>query len=211
MAVVTLYNIKGDKVGSLTLEASLFDVKPSPALLHEAIVAQQANSREAIAHTLTRGEVTGSSKKPWKQKGTGRARHGSTKSPIWIGGGITFGPRNERNFSLKINKRAKRKALAMILSEKVATDRFIAVDTLELKDGKTKELLAILKNLPISKKKTLIILPPQQKDVAIAAQNVKGIQTMPANTLNVVDLLKTDVVLISKEAVEMVTQIYKRS
>lgn len=211
MAVVSLYNIKGDKVGSLTLEASLFDVKPSPALLHEAIVAQQANSREAIAHTLTRGEVTGSSKKPWKQKGTGRARHGSTKSPIWIGGGITFGPRNERNFSLKINKRAKRKALAMILSEKVATDRFIAVDTLELKDGKTKELLAILKNLPISKKKTLIILPPQQKDVAIAAQNVKGIQTMPANTLNVVDLLKTDVVLISKEAVEMVTQIYKRS
>lgn len=211
MAVVSLLNKKGEKVGSLTLEASLFDVKPSPALLHEAIVAQQANSREAIAHTLTRGEVTGSSKKPWKQKGTGRARHGSTKSPIWVGGGITFGPRNERNFSLKINKSAKRKALAMILSEKVATDRFVAIDELGLKDGKTKELVEILKNLPISKKKTLIILPPEQKDVAIAAKNLKGIQTMPANTLNVVDLLKTDVVLISKEAVEMITQIYKRS
>lgn len=211
MAVVSLYNIKGDKVGSLTLDAGLFDVKPNPALIHEAIVAQQANSREAIAHTKTRGEVAGSSKRPWKQKGTGRARHGSTKSPIWVGGGISFGPRNDRNFSLKINKRAKRKALAMILSEKVATDRFIAVDTFELKDGKTKELVSILKNLPISKKKTLIILPPSQKDVAIAAQNLKGIATMPANTLNVVDLLKTDVVLISKEAVEMVTQIYTRA
>jgi len=211
MAVVSLLNTKGEQVGSLTLEASLFDVKMNPALIHEAVVAQQANSREAIAHTKTRGEVAGSSKKPWKQKGTGRARHGSTKSPIWVGGGITFGPRNERNFSLKINKRAKRKALAMILSEKVATDRFIAVDTLELKDGKTKELLAILKNLPISKKKTLIVLPPAQKDVAIAAKNMKGIETMPSNTLNVVDLLKADVVLISKEAIDMITQTYKRA
>ncbi|MCX6714532.1 MAG: 50S ribosomal protein L4 [Candidatus Uhrbacteria bacterium] len=211
MAVVSLYNTTGAKVGSLTLEASLFDVKMSPALIHEAVVAQQANSREAIAHTKTRGEVAGSSKRPWKQKGTGRARHGSTKSPIWIGGGISFGPRNDRNFSLKINKRAKRKALAMVLSEKVATDRFVTLEAFDLKEGKTKELAMILKNLPISKKKTLIILPPAQKDIAIAAKNMKGIETMPANTLNVVDLLKADVVLISKEAVEMVTQIYKRA
>lgn len=211
MAVVSLLNTKGEKVGSLTLEPSLFDVKMNPALIHEAVVAQQANSREAIAHTKTRGEVAGSSKKPWKQKGTGRARHGSTKSPIWVGGGITFGPRNDRNFSLKINKRAKRKALAMILSEKVLSERFVAVDTLDLKDGKTKELVMILKNLPISKKKTLIVLPPAQKDVAIAAKNMKGIETMPANTLNVVDLLKADVVLISKEAIDMITQTYKRA
>lgn len=211
MAVVSLYNTKGDKVGSLTLEASLFDVKSNPALIHEAVVAQQANSRVAIAHTKTRGEVAGSSKKPWKQKGTGRARHGSTKSPIWIGGGISFGPRNDRNFSLKINKQAKRKALAMVLSDKVASEKFVAIESLDLKEGKTKELVAILKNLPVSKKKTLIILPPAQKDVATAAQNVKGIETMPANTLNVVDLLKTDVVLMSKEAVEMVTQTYKRA
>lgn len=211
MAVVSLLNTKGEKVGSLTLEASLFDVKMNPALIHEAVVAQQANSREAIAHTKTRGEVAGSSKRPWKQKGTGRARHGSTKSPIWVGGGISFGPRNDRNFSLKINKRAKRKALAMVLSEKVATDRFVALETFDLKDGKTKELAMILKNLPISKKKTLIILPPEQKDVAIAAQNMKGVETMPSNTLNIVDLLKADVVLISKEAIKMVSQTYKRA
>lgn len=211
MAVISLYNTKGDKVGSLELEASLFDVKANPALVHEAVVAQQANSRVAIAHTKNRGEVAGSSKKPWKQKGTGRARHGSTKSPIWIGGGITFGPRSDRNFSVKINKQAKRKALAMVLSEKVANEKFVAIDALTLKDGKTKELAEILKNLPISKKKTLIILPPEQKDVALAAQNLKGIETMPANTLNVVDLLKTDVILMSKDAVDMVTKTYKRA
>lgn len=210
MAVVSLYNLKGEKTGSLTLDASLFDVKINPALVHEVLVAQQANSREAIAHTKTRGEVAGSSKKPWKQKGTGRARHGSTKSPIWVGGGITFGPRNDRNFSLKVNKRAKRKALAMVLSEKVATDRLVAIESLDLKNGKTKELVSVLSHLPISKRKTLIVLPAAQKDVAIAAQNIRGIQTMPANTLNVVDLLKTEAILISKEALDIVTQTYKR-
>src|SRR3989339_379080 len=167
MARVTLYSIDGSKKGELTLEDSLFGVKVNPALVHEAIVAQTAGSRTAIAHTKTRGEVAGTGKKPWKQKGTGRARHGSRRSPIWIGGGISFGPRNDRNFSLKMNKRAKRKALAMVLSDKVAQDRFVAVETLTLQNGKTKELAFLLKNLPISKKKTLIILPPEQKDVAI--------------------------------------------
>jgi len=211
MAVISLYNTKGENVGTLDLEASLFDVKVNSALVHEAVVAQGANSRFAIAHTKTRGEVAGSSKRPWKQKGTGRARHGSTKSPIWIGGGITFGPRNERNFSLKINKQAKRKALAMVLSDKITSERFIAVDQLTLETGKTKELLVVLKNLSLSDKKTLIILPPQQKEVALAARNIKGVKTMPANTLNVVDLLKNDVVLMSKEAIAYVTETYKRS
>ncbi len=201
----------GEKVGSMELAKSLFDVKVDQALIHEAVTAQKANSREAIAHTKTRGEVAGSSKKPWKQKGTGRARHGSTKSPIWIGGGITFGPRNDRNFTLKMNKKAKRKALAMVLSDKVANDKFIAVDELLLKEGKTKELVRMLKKMPISKKKTLIILPPEEKGIATAAKNLPGISTMPANTLNVVDLLKTDVVLISKSAVEMIMQTYKRA
>ncbi len=221
MALISLYNTKGEKVGSLELAKSLFDVPTNDALIHEAVVAQQANSREAIAHTKTRGEVAGSSKRPWKQKGTGRARHGSTKSPIWIGGGITFGPRNDRNFSLKINKKAKRKALAMVLSDKVANDCFIAIDDFRLAEGKTKELIRILKKLPISKRggkagsgfagKTLIVLPPEEKEIAKAAKNLKGIQTMPANTLNVVDLLKTDVILVSKSAIETIMQTYKRA
>lgn len=206
--------MQGDKVGSLELSKSLFDVPVNDALIHEAVTAQQANSREAIAHTKTRGEVAGSSKKPWKQKGTGRARHGSTKSPIWIGGGITFGPRNDRNFTLKINKKAKRKALAMVLSDKVANDRFIAIDDFRLTDGKTKELIRILKKLPSPTKKsgkTLIILPPDEKVIAKAAKNLSGIETMPANTLNVVDLLKMDTILVSKAAIEMIMQTYKRA
>lgn len=213
MALISLYNIEGNKVGSLELAKSLFDVPVNEALIHEAVVAQQANSRESIAHTLTRGEVAGSSKKPWKQKGTGRARHGSTKSPIWIGGGITFGPRNDRNFTLKINKKAKRKALAMVLSDKVAQNRFIAVDDLRIQDGKTKALANLLKKLPSPSKKTgkiLIVLPPSEKEIAKAAKNLKRVETIPTNTLNVVDLLNTDTVLISKAAIEMITQTYKR-
>ncbi len=211
MALISLYNSQGEIVGNMTLEPSLFDVKVSKALVHEAVVAQTSNSREAIAHTKDRSEVAGSSKKPWKQKGTGRARHGSTKSPIWIGGGITFGPRNDRNFSVKMNKKAHRKALAMVLSDKVANNRFIAVDSLILPEGKTKELIHVLSKLPSTGKKTLIVLPPDQKTVAKAAQNLKGIQTMPSNTLNVVDLLKTDYVVVSKEAVELISLMYKRS
>lgn len=211
MAIISLYNTNGEKVGSLELEPSLFGVEVSNELVHEAVVAQTANSREAIAHTKDRSEVAGSSKKPWNQKGTGRARQGSTKSPIWIGGGITFGPRSNRNFSVKINKKARRKALAMVLSDKVACDRFIALEDFVLPSGKTKELLDVLKKLPSAGKKTLIILPTTQKDVAKAAQNMKGIETMPTNTLNVVDLLKTDFVVASKEAIHSMTEMYKRS
>jgi len=211
MAIISVYNTKGEKVGSLDLEPSLFDVAVNKEVVHEAVVAQTSNAREAIAHTKDRSEVAGSSKKPWNQKGTGRARHGSTKSPIWIGGGITFGPRSDRNFSVKINKKVKRKALAMVLSEKVASERFVAVEDLKLPNGKTKELSDILKSLPGAGKKTLIVLPPEQKDVAKAAKNMKGIATMPTNTLNVVDLLKTDFVIVSKEGITNITEMYKRS
>lgn len=211
MALISLYNIKGEKIGSLEIAKSLFDVKVNPALIHEAVIAQNANSRVAIAHTKDRGEIAGSSKKPWKQKGTGRARHGSKKSPIWIGGGITFGPRNERNFSVKINKKTKRQALAMVLSDKVAQDHFIALDELHLEKGKTNELASILKKLPLSTKKTLIVLPPEEKSVAKAAKNLKGVSTLPANTLNVVDLLKTGIVLVTKDSVAMIEKIYKRA
>lgn len=211
MAIISLYNSQGEKSGSLELEPSLFDVKINKALVHEAVIAQTANSREAIAHTKDRSEVAGSSKKPWKQKGTGRARQGSTKSPIWIGGGITFGPRSNRNFSLKMNKKARRKALAMVLTDKVANDRFVVIEDIILPDGKTKDLVLILKKLPSAGKKTLIILPSDRKEVAKAAQNIKGIETLPSNTLNVVDLLKTDFVVASKEAITMMTEMYKRS
>jgi large subunit ribosomal protein L4 len=210
MASVTLYTTEGSKKGELDLDDRLFGVRISPALVHEAVVAQAANARVAIAHTKTRGEVSGSGKKPWKQKGTGRARHGSKRSPIWIGGGITFGPRKDRNFSLKINKKARRKALTMVLTDKVASNLFIAVDQFAIEDLKTKQLKAILEKLPLTGKKTLIITAPDNRTVIRAAQNLKDISTIPANTLNIIDLLTHQNVLITQTAVELITQIYNR-
>ncbi len=211
MAVVSLYNISGEKTGTIELDSSLFGVAANNGLVHEAATAQMDNSRAAIAHTKDRSDVRGGGRKPWKQKGTGRARHGSSNSPIWSGGGVTFGPRNIRNFSSKINRKAKRKALAMVLSDKVANDKFIALEDLVLKEGKTKELAAILQNLPVANKKTLIVLPVENKSVARAAQNLEKINTLPTNTINIIDLLKTDYVLISKEAIDQISKTYKKA
>jgi len=210
MVRVKLYTTEGTTKGELTLDESLFSVKVNAALVHEAVVAQTANARAAIAHTKTRGEVAGTGKKPWKQKGTGRARHGSRRSPIWIGGGITFGPRNDRNFGVKMNDKARRKALAMVLSDKVTHERLVAIDNLLLEDGKTKQLISVLNKLPTAGKKTLIVTTPENKTVSRAARNVPEISTMPANTLNIVDLLRFDYVLMTEAAVAMVTDIYKR-
>lgn len=211
MARVTLYNQEGKETGQIELDASLFDVEVNPALVHEAVVAQMANAREAVAHTKDRSEVAGTGKKPWKQKGTGRARHGSRRSPIWIGGGITFGPRSDRNFSMKMNKKARRKALAMVLTDKVKNGNFIAVEKMSAEDGKTKQLSAMLKHLPIAGKKTLILVEPENRQVSMAAKNIPNIQTLPINALNVVELLKKPNVLISKDGIDLLTQMYKRA
>lgn len=210
MASVEMYNIKGESQGQLKLDDGLFGMKVKPALVHQAVVAQEANSRVAIAHTKTRADVAGTGKKPWKQKGTGRARHGSRRSPIWIGGGITFGPRNDRNFSLKINKSVRRAALAMVLSDKVANGKFVALDSLVIEDGKTKSLSAVLKKLPLTGKNILVITEPANKGVARAAKNTRGVETLPANCLNVVDLLRFDQVVITLPALEVVMALYKR-
>ncbi len=211
MATVKLYNQDGKAVGDLALDPSLFEAKVNKALVHEAVIAQQANARTAVAHTKDRGEVAGTGKKPWKQKGTGRARHGSRRSPIWIGGGITFGPRSDRNFSLKINRTARRAALAMVLSDKVATDRFIAVDSLSLPEGKTKQISAVLSKLPMSTSRTLIVLEPGNLAVVRASRNLERVTTISAKSLNIVDLLAHDRVVASKLAIETLTSTYKRT
>jgi large subunit ribosomal protein L4 len=211
MAKVKIYNQLGEEAGEMQLDASLFDVKVSPALVHEAVIAQSANAREAIAHTKTRGEVRGGGRKPWKQKGTGRARHGSRRSPIWIGGGITFGPRSIRNFAKKMNRKARRKALAMVLSDKVNHEKMIALEGLTLTESKTKALSSILTKLPTSEKKTLLVTVPENKVVAKSAQNLQGVQTIPANALNVIDLLSYEYVVATKPAIELITKLYNRS
>lgn len=209
MALVTLYTSGGASKGEMTLDDRLFAVPVNPTLVHQAVVAQMANARAPIAHTKMRGEVAGSGKKPWKQKGTGRARHGSRRSPIWIGGGITFGPRRERNFSIKINRKARRKALAMVLSDKLNSGHVVVVEALNVDDGKTKSLVTTLAKLPSSGKKTLIVTPPDQRVVKRAARNLPGIATIPANALNVVDLLRFEYLLMTEGAVAMVTELYQ--
>lgn len=211
MATVTLFNQSGAEVGQMSLPASLFEVKPNPAVVHEAVVIQQANSRQVIAHTKGRGEVRGGGKKPWKQKGTGRARHGSSRSPIWVGGGITFGPTNQRNFSRKLNKTAKRKALAMCLSDKLSGGQLLAVDSLVLGEAKTKQIARVLKQLPKTGKRTLLLLEPSNSACARAARNMPRVTPLSAASMNVVDLLGHDIVVASKAALEHVIATYSRA
>jgi len=211
MAKVILYNQDGLPVGELSLDSALFEVKPNPALIHEAFVAQQANSRQVLAHTKDRSEVSGTGKKPWKQKGTGQARHGSRRSPIWVGGGITFGPTNARNFSVKLNKAAKRKALAMVLTDKVANDKFVAIESMVLPEVKTRAFAGILGKLPAAGKKTLVVLEISNASAARAGRNLPRVTTLSAHSLNIGDLLAHEFVVASKEAIETITKTFKRA
>ena len=142
-----VYNVKAEKVREVDLNPAVFGVEVKESVVHQVAVAQRANARTAIAHTKTRGEVRGGGAKPWRQKGTGRARHGSNRSPIWVGGGITFGPRKDRNFSQKVNKKMKRKALFMCLANKANENLLFLLDKLVLEDGKTREMVDVLKSL----------------------------------------------------------------
>ena len=214
MAVVSLLNTKGEQVGSLTLEASLFDVKMNPALIHEAVVAQQANSREAIAHTKTRGEVAGSSKKPWKQKGTGRARHGSSRSPIWVGGGVTHGPLSEKIYKRKISKKMRVQALFSVLSKKMKDSEILFVDSLSLPEVKTKKAVEVMKNLskasgfkPLAsskKPRVLTALYERNEKTEKSFRNLPQLQIVFLKNLNPLDVLKCRYLLIEnpKESIK---------
>ncbi len=211
MAKVTLYNQTGNIVGELELDARVFGVKPNASLVHEAVVAQTANSRQVLAHTKTRSEVAGTGQKPWKQKGTGRARHGSRRSPIWVGGGITFGPRSDRNFTVKMNRKARQKALTMVLSDKVAQNHFVAMESIPVTDAKTRTLVAMLKSLPVAGKKVLLVLESANRATARAAQNLPKVNAIPVQALNIVELLAHDYILTSKEAIDWMTKTYTRA
>lgn len=200
-----MYNKTGEVVGSVDLNDSIFGVEVNEALVHEAVVTQKANARAILAHAKDRSEVRGGGKKPWRQKGTGRARHGSRRSPIWSGGGITFGPTKQRNFARKMNKKARRKALFMTLSDKVANKAFIVVDDLST-EGKTKDVAALLKALPRIGKRTLLVTKPENMNVRRAAQNILFTQSIAPNSVNVVDVLKAGTVVIGKDELEALTQ-----
>ncbi|MEK7617642.1 MAG: 50S ribosomal protein L4 [Patescibacteria group bacterium] len=211
---VPVYNQKAEIVGDIELNSKIFEVKPKQHLLAEAVRVQLSNARIGTAHTKTKGEVRGGGRKPWKQKGTGRARAGSIRSPIWRGGGITFGPRSNRNWELKMNKKAKKQALFMTLSDKVKENRFIVVDKMELSAIKTKEMLGILKDFR-SKikdlgKKQILVLPKKDEKLVKSSRNLPNISSIFANSLNVVDVINADSMIVLKDSLPVIERVYLR-
>ena len=205
---VKLYDFKGQVIGEENLDPALFGVEINPNLIQEVIVAQNKNSRQVLAHTKGRAEVRGGGAKPWAQKGTGRARHGSIRSPLWAGGGVTFGPTKERNFSVKVNKKAKQKALAMVLSDKAANEKLILVDTYNLTEAKTKFLKQALDNFPLKGKKALIVSKEAKDNIVVAAKNLPKVKTINYASLNIVDLMANEYLLLNKELLKKVSEHY---
>ncbi len=203
-----VYNQEGKEVSQTLLPKEIFDVKLNPDLIHQIIVSQMANKRKIIAHTKDRGNVRGGGKKPWRQKGTGRARHGSIRSPLWKGGGVTFGPTKERNFKKKINEKMKKLALLMALSAKVKNNLLILLDTLKIEKPKTKLMTEIFKKLPCKKQSCLIILPEIDKNLITAAKNLPGVETIQAKDLNALSLFSFKYLVMPKESIKIVKETF---
>ncbi|MBT3231059.1 50S ribosomal protein L4 [Candidatus Uhrbacteria bacterium] len=207
MAKVDVYKIDGSKTETFELPDHLFKVKASNDIVAEALRAQEANSRITYADTKDRSEVRGGGRKPWKQKGTGRARHGSSRSPIWIGGGVTFGPTKFRNFTLKINKKARKKALAVVLSDKVSSGLLIVVEGLSDVNA-TSVAAKMRKALPGSDSSAVIVCAGDEKVAVRASRNLPKTGSIAAHSLNVRDLLKYEYVIASKAAVQKMIEVY---
>ena len=209
---VSVYNQKGEVVGDVELNSKIFDVKPNQHLLAEAVRIQLSNSRQGTANTKTRGEVAGGGKKPWKQKGTGRARAGSIRSPIWRHGGVTFGPRAQRNWALKINKKAKTQALFMSLSDKAKENQFIVVDSINLEQPKTKEFLKVFgaldKSIKTFGKTQLLVMPRKEEKVSRGSKNIKSVHYVLANSLNLIDVIKAGSIVVLKDSLPIIEKTY---
>lgn len=203
-----VYNLEGKETGEIELPERIFNVPANEDLIHQVAVAQMANSREVIADTKTRGEVRGGGKKPWKQKGTGRARHGSSRSPIWKGGGVTFGPTSDRNFTKRINKKMKAKALFMVLSEKLREEKIIVLESVKMSKASTKDMIKSLDKLSI-KSKALFALDKKEDNIVKSVGNISNISMIASDSINVVDILKNDLFIVNKEGLKKIEETYK--
>jgi len=196
--------VSTENAKKLGLPEEIFSVPLNADLVHQITVSQMGNRRQSIAHTKDRSEVRGGGIKPWKQKGTGRARHGSNRSPIWVGGGITFGPRSDKVFERVVPKKMKRKALFMVLSEKVNNNLLILVDKIAIDEPKTKKALEFLERNSIKNESCLVVLPEVNRDVILSFANLPKVKTIQAKDLNCLDLLSSKFLLIDKAGVEMI-------
>ena len=205
MANVSVYNIEGKEVGTIELNDAVFGVEVNEHLLHMAVVNQLANNRQGTQKAKTRSEVSGGGRKPWRQKGTGHARQGSTRAPQWTGGGVVFAP-TPREYSFKMNKKEKRAALKSALTSRVEENKFIVVDELAFNEIKTKNFANVLKNLDVQK--ALVVLEAGNVNAEISARNIADVKTTKANTLNVFDVLKYNTVIATKAAVANIEEVY---
>ena len=205
MANVSVFNMEGNEVGTMELNDAIFGAKVNEHLVHLAVVSQLANKRQGTQKAKTRSEVSGGGRKPWRQKGTGHARQGSTRAPQWTGGGLVFAP-VPRDYTIRLNKKEKRAALKSVLTSKVQENKFIVVDELKFDEIKTKAMKNVLANLKADK--ALVILNDNDQNVVLSARNIEGVETALTNTINVFDLLKHNTVVVTKAAVETIEEVY---
>jgi large subunit ribosomal protein L4 len=206
VASVAVKNIRGDAVGKMELDDTLFGIEINKHAVHMAVVQYLANQRQGTKSTKTRAEVRGGGAKPWRQKGTGRARQGSTRSPQWTGGGVVFAPK-PRDFSFKLNKKMKRLALKSVLTDKYQSDKLIVLDSLSLPEIKTKEMVGVCKNLDIEKA-LFVVDGGSNENVILSARNIPGIKTAGVNTINVYDILYYDSLVITQDAIKKIQEVY---
>lgn len=206
MAKIEVKNIKNEKTKDLTLDAKVFGIEPNDVVLKKAIDLQLAASRQGTAKTKTRSEVSGGGRKPWRQKGTGRARQGSIRAPQWIKGGIALGPK-PRSYKYTVNKKERQLAVKSVLSSKVLENELVVVDSLPLNDIKTKEMVKALSNLKVEGK-ALIMLPEKNEKVQKSARNIEGVKTTLVETINVYDLLKYNKLVVTEDAVKKLEEVY---
>ena len=205
MANVSVYNMEGKEVGTMELNDAVFGVEVNDHLVHAVVVAQLANKRQGTQKAKTRSEVSGGGRKPWRQKGTGHARQGSTRAPQWTGGGVVFAP-TPREYTIKLNKKERRLALKSVLTAKVQENKFIVLDELKLDEIKTKKFQAVLDNLNVNK--AMVVLNDNDKNVVMSAKNIPNVITAQTNTINVYDILKYNTMIVTKAAVETIQEVY---
>ena len=205
MANVSVYNIEGKEVGTIDLNDAVFGVEVNEHLVHMAVVSQLANKRQGTQKAKTRSEVSGGGRKPWRQKGTGHARQGSTRAPQWTGGGVVFAP-TPRDYSFKLNKKERRAALKSALTSRVEEKKFVVVDEINFDEIKTKKFQDVLNNLSVSK--ALVVLEDGNKNAELSARNIADVKTAKTNTINVYDILKYNTVIATKAAVQAIEEVY---
>ena len=205
MANVSVYNMEGKEVGTMELNDAVFGVEVNEHLVHMAVLQQLANNRQGTQKAKTRSEVSGGGRKPWRQKGTGHARQGSTRAPQWTGGGVVFAP-TPRDYTFKMNKKEKRAALKSVLTAKVQENKVVILDELKFDEIKTKAMVNVLNN--VKAEKAIVVLKENDEKVVLSARNIADVQTSLVNTINVYDILKHNTLVMTKEAVQAIEEVY---